>query len=424
MSKRLLSVVAAALLLVTLSFAAGAEKKVVVKFFTGKVETVEWMNSLIKQFNKENPGIEVQQEYQRDASNVIKVKFASGDIPDITTVWDQGFADMGRYLDLSGETQWWSRVQPAVKELCTDLKSGKQYRIATNMTMAGLFYNTKIFSDLGLKEATTWEEFKSNLKTIKQKRPDVVPMFMGGKDSWMLGHLIEFMAHGVIKQQYGTMGSRKAFLNNEEAKLRFDAPDGPMETFAKRLLELKEEGLLNSDFLTATYDNQLEAFATGKAAVISQGMWALSGILERNKNMKDIGFCPYPPIVDGTKPVVLAAEDSAYLITAESKCKEEAKKFLDYLFRPENLKAYSEFLKAPCAFTDVSADWGPLKDEVAKALRSGVNIGFTTEAPSGFSGDDAGRMVQELYVGKYRTPADFAKAYKAAWDKAWKAANK
>ncbi len=425
MFKRILSLCTVLVLLLGGSMAQGAEKKVVVKFFTGKVETVEWMNDLIKKFNTENPGIVVEQEYQKDASNVIKVKFASGDIPDITTVWDQGFADQGKYLDLSNETRWWSRVQPSIKELCTDLRSGKQFRIATNMTMAGIFYNKKIFSELGLKEATTWEEFNSNLKKIKQKRPDVVPMFVGGKDSWMLGHLIEFMAHGAIKQKYGTMGSRKAFLNNDAEKLAFDAPGGPMESFAKRILELKDEGLFNSDFLTATYDNQLEAFAAGKAAVISQGMWALSGILEKNKAMKDdIGFAPYPPIMDETKPVILSAEDSAYLITAESKHKEEAKKFLDYLFRPENLKAYSEFLKAPSAFTDVNANWGPLKDEVAKALKKGVNIGFTTEAPPGFSGDDAGRMVQELYMGKYKTPAEFAKAYKTAWNRAWNAAKR
>lgn len=425
MFKKLLTLCVALALLLCGTTVQGAEKRVVVKFFNGKVETVEWMNDLIRKFNAEHPNILVEQEYQKDASNVIKVKFASGDIPDIVTVWDQGFADQGKYLDLSNETQWWSRIQPSIRELCTDLRSGKQYRVATNMTMAGIFYNKKIFSDLGLKEATTWEQFVSNLKTIKEKRPGVVPMFVGGKDSWMLGHLIEFMAHGVIKQKYGTTGSRNAFLNNDAEKLAFDAPGGVMETFAARILELKREGLFNSDFLTATYDNQLEAFATGKAAVISQGMWALAGILEKNPSMaSNIGFSPYPPIMDGTKPVVLSAEDSAYLIPAEAKHKEEAKLFLDYLFRPENLKAYSEFLKSPCAFTDVNADWGPLKDEVAKALKNGVNIGFTTEAPAGFSGDDAGRMVQELYMGTYKTPADFAKAYKAAWDRAWNASRR
>lgn len=239
----------------------------------------------------------------------------------------------------------------------------------------------------------------------------------------MLGHLIEFMAHGVIKQEVGTTDAKKAFLANDDSKLQFAEVDGPMDSFGKRFLELKDEGLFNDDFLTATYDNQIESFASGEAAMISQGMWALGGILEKNPDMTNVGFSPYPPIVEGTEPVILSAEDSAYAITSACEHKEEAKRFLDFMFNPENLKKYSEFVKSPCAFTDVEADWGVLKDEVSNALNNGVNIGFTNESPSGFSGDDAGRMVQELYVGKYNDSIDFAKAYKDAWNKAWNANN-
>jgi hypothetical protein len=108
------------------------------------------MNDLIARFEAENPGIAVEQEFQQDASNVIKVKLASGDIPDISTVYAQDYVDQGLYVDLTGETEWWSRVNPAIREMCTDVKTGRQYRIATNVTMAGIFYNKSIFSDLGL----------------------------------------------------------------------------------------------------------------------------------------------------------------------------------------------------------------------------------------------------------------------------------
>ncbi|WP_135553164.1 ABC transporter substrate-binding protein [Paenibacillus cymbidii] len=399
------------------------KEKVKLKFFTGKVETVDLMNDLIAKFNKENPNITVEQEYQKDASNVIKVKFASGDVPDITTVVSQDYIDQGKYLDLSGES-FWSRVVPAIKDLSTDVKTGKQFKVATNMTMGGIFYNKKIFAELGLKEALTWADFKQNLATVKAKKPDVTPMFLAGKDSWTLGHLIEFMAHGVIKQQYGVNPSRLAFINNDASKLSFDKPGGAIDAFAGRLLELKNDGLINKDALTATYDNQKETFVAGKTAVISQGMWVLGDLLTLKPAIKDdIGFSPFPAIVDGTKPVVLSAEDSSYAITSGSKHPAEAKKFLEFLFKPENLKAYSEFLKSPPAFTDVSADWGPLKDQAAAALKTGVNIAFT-DTPSGFSGDDAGRMVQELLAGKYAASLDFAKAYKDAWDKAWNATNK
>ncbi|SDN52376.1 raffinose/stachyose/melibiose transport system substrate-binding protein [Paenibacillus sp. yr247] len=393
------------------------------KFFTGKVETVDLMNQLIDKFNKQNPGIVVEQEYQKDAANVMKVKFASGDVPDITTVFSQEYIDQVKYLDLSTEP-YWSRILPAIKDLTTDIKTGKQFRVATNVTMAGIFYNKKIFTDLGLKEALTWNDFKANLQTIKDKKPGVTPMFIAGKENWTLGHLIEFLAHGVIKQKYGVNPSRQAFINNESDKLAFDAPGGSIDTFAARLLELKKDGLINKDTLTATYDNQKEDFAAGKVGVISQGMWVLGDLLKMNPDLKDtIGFSPFPAIADGTKPVTLSAEDSAYLITTSSKHKEEAKKFLNFLFQPENMKQYSEFLKSPSAFKDVTADWGPLKDQAAAALQTGVNISFT-DTPAGFSGDDAGRMVQDLLVGKYKTTLDFAKAYKETWDKAWNATNK
>jgi raffinose/stachyose/melibiose transport system substrate-binding protein len=398
-------------------------KKVKLKFFTGKIETVDLMNKLIEKFNAANPDIEVEQEYQKDASNVMKVKFASGDVPDITTVVSQDYVDQGKYIDLSHE-DFWPRILPAIKDLSTDVKTGKQFKVATNVTMAGIFYNKKIFTELGLKEALTWNDFKANLQTIKDKKPGVTPMFIAGKESWTLGHLIEFLAHGVIKQQLGVNPARKAFINNESDKLAFDAAGGSIDTFAKRILELKTAGLINKDTLTATYDNQKEDFASGKAAVISQGMWVLGDLLKLNPALAgDIGFSPFPAIVDGTKPVVLSAEDSVYAITSDSKNQEQAKKFLEFLFTPENLKTYSEFLKSPPAFKDVTADWGPIKDQAAAALNTGVNISFT-DTPTGFSGDDAGRMVQDLLAGKYKATIDFAKAYKTTWDKAWNATNK
>ena len=49
------------------------------------------------------------------------------------------------------------------------------------------------------------------------------------------------------------------------------------------------------------------------------------------------------------------------------------------------------------------------------AVKSATNIGFTNEKPAGFSGDDAGRLVQDLLAGTY-TPEEFAKAYEAAWN--------
>ena len=393
-------------------------KDVDLTFFTGKVETVDLLDEIIAGFNAQSGGITVEQEYQNDASNIIKIKFASGEAPDIMTTYEQEYVDQGKYLDLSDMDEIWNRLIPSMKESCTDINSGKQYRICTNMTMAGFFYNKEIFAELGIEPATTWEGFVANLEKIKTEMPDVDPWFIFGSEAWHLGHLIEFIPHGYIKAKYGATAAKTAMLNNDKSVLNFGDPDGAMATFAAGLLELQKKGLINEDVLTATNDNCVDAFVSGKAAMFSNGMWALSSVLAKDPEMADkIGFAPYPAMMEDGTPMVLVAEDSGYSISADTEHVEEAKAFLTYLFSADNQKKYAESLGSPSAFMDVDAKWAPdsIVEGVNNAVSSAANIGFTNEKPAGFSGDDAGRMVQDLLAGKY-TAEEFAKAYEAAWD--------
>lgn len=394
-------------------------EKVNIKLFTGKIETIDVMNEIIEDFNKSQNRITVEQEYQKDASNIIKIKFASNEVPDIMTTYEQGFVDEGKYMDLSDQKEWWDRMTPEMKEACTDVGQGKAFRVCTNMTMAGFFYNKSIFNDLGIQEfPSKWDDFEKVLEDIKAKKPDVVPWFIFGSEAWHLGHLIEFIPHGYIKSTLGTLDAKKAMLDNDQSKLRFADSDGPMAVFGDKMKELQDRELINKDVLTATNDNCVQDFVSGKTAMFSNGMWAISSILDANPDMENqIGFAPYPAYMPDSSPVVLSAEDSGYSISATTEHKEECIEFLNFLFQPENQKKYCEAAKAPSAFQDVTAEWAPktISDEVAAALKNAVNIGYTNEKPAGFSGDDAGRLLQNLFAGQY-TPDEFAKAYAQAWN--------
>ena len=166
-------------------------EKVNIKLFTGKIETIDVMNEIIYEFNASQDHIVVEQEYQKDASNVIKIKFASNEVPDIMTTYEQGFVDEGKYMDISDLNEFWDRMSPDMKAACTDVSSGNVYRICTNMTMAGFFYNKDILSEAGYTEfPTEWADFETMLETIKEKKPDVTPWFIFGSEAWHLGHLI------------------------------------------------------------------------------------------------------------------------------------------------------------------------------------------------------------------------------------------
>ncbi len=398
---------------------ADSGEKVNIKLFTGKIETIDVMNEIIEDFNQSQDRITVEQEYQKDASNIIKIKFASDEVPDIMTTYEQGFVDEGKYMDLSDLEEWWSRMSPDMKTACTDVKQEKTFRVCTNMTMAGFFYNKEMFAELGIEEfPDQWDEFVEMLEEIKAQKPDVVPWFIFGSEAWHLGHLIEFIPHGYVKSELGTLEAKKAMLGNDQGQLKFAQTDGPMAVFARNMKQLQEKGLINEDVLTATNDNCVQDFVSGRAAMFSNGMWAISSVLEASPEMEDkIGFAPYPAYMPGSSPVVLSAEDSGYSISATTEHKEACIEFLNFLFLPENQLKYCEVAKAPSAFKDVTAKWAPesVVSEVSAALENAVNIGYTNEKPAGFSGDDAGRMLQNLFAGQY-TPEEFAQAYTDAWN--------
>lgn len=414
--QRITIVLLVLMVLLPVSAAGVKEDKTTIKYFSGRVETVGWEEEKIAEFEKLHPDIDVEFEFQKDASNIMKVKLASSEMPDITTVVSQEFIDQGVYADIS-DAVFWDRILPSIKDLCTDLRTGNQYKVATNVTMGGLFYNKQVFEELGLRDAQTWDEFVGNLEAIKAAYPNKTPLFLGGKDSWTLGHFVEFWAHGIVKQDLGIPGSRKAFLDQT---VTWDAPNGVMENFAAALLELRDKHLINDDAITASYDNQKEAFANGDAVIINQGMWVVGDIISINPAMRDnIGFGPFPSVVDGYRPMVLSAEDSVYAIAANTAHMEEVLTFLEFMFSKDVQKEYSEIRSMPSAFVDVVSDWGPIKDDAKRVIEQYVNINFSTEAPSLLSVDDTGRMIQKLLKGDYATPAAFAEAYQKLWDDAY-----
>ena len=64
----------------------------------------------------------------------------------------QQMIDAGKFVDLT-DSEWWDRIDPAVKEISVDNKSGKNYYLPTNTMMTGTIYNQKIFDELNLKPA-------------------------------------------------------------------------------------------------------------------------------------------------------------------------------------------------------------------------------------------------------------------------------
>ena len=60
-----------------------------------------------------------------------------------------------------------------------------------------------------------------------------------------------------------------------------------MAVFAGNMKELQDKGLINEDILTATNDNCVQDFVSGRTAMFSNGMWAISSVLEASPEMEE-----------------------------------------------------------------------------------------------------------------------------------------
>lgn len=361
----------------------------------------------------------MEQQYQKDATSTLQVKMASGDVPDlISCSVTQDMINNNKFADLTNMS-WWSSLSPEMKTDSTDVKSGKVYCVPFLKSEVGLIYNKKIFKELGLKQAKTWADFVANLKTIKAKKPDVTPFYIGAKDGWMLNQMAQFTMMAPAMQKLSYADQQNAMLGADFTKLGWNnSSSGAISTFAADMMELQKDGLINSDVVTATYDNQTTAFAKGKAAYICQGLWAMSNIAKVNSDTSFAGITYYPALLNGTNPSIGSAPDGNIYISSESKNVDAAKKVLDYIMKADNLKAVSEAKQEPSTNPDVKSNWGVLKDDVAAvSADSSVSKLNWAAAPSGFSGDDQGKMIQELFAGGYKTPQAFADAWISRWKK-------
>jgi len=427
MLKKIIALLASTFLLVGVftgcaSNANGSKKTATAKlvFLNGSVQLVDYYNTLFKTYNSTNKdNITIEQEYQTDATTNLQVRMAAGDVPDIINASvTQDMIDNHRLVDLTSMS-FWKNLSPEMKTYSTDVKSGKVYTVPMLKSLVGVFYNKTIFNQLGLKPADTWADFVNNLKTIKAKMPNVVPFYMGAKDGWMLQQMSQFTMMSPAMQKLSYIDQQKAMQKGDLSALGWDtSSNGALVTFAADLMELQKDGLVNSNIVTATYDNQTTAFAAGQAAVIGQGLWAMSDIAKKTSDTSFVGISEYPTMIDGVKPAIGSTTDGSISLSSQTSNVAAAEKVLAYMLQPDNLGSLSVAKAEPSSNPSVKSDWGVLSND-AVTITADTNVAKLNGSwsPAGFTGDAQGAMIQALFAGGYKTATDFATAWIAAWNK-------
>ena len=387
------------------------DDKVNLQLFHYKQEIVTQLNEIVAIFKEKYPNITIETEtIPNDAQTVLKTKLTTGDAPDImmlqsySTVFE--YAKAGYLLNLSDE-EFMSRVfQGALNAVRYD---NKLYALPMDVAGIGIIYNKEIFENNNITIPTTFNELKTVCETLKKN--GITPFAVSIKDNWPLGHFYS-MGHTAA------IGNK---LNNW-----ITAMDQGISTFKSKEMDsvfgVFDFYKQNADPKAneKNYENQKTDFASGKYAMMVQGLWAYGqGSKNINPNLK-AGFFPFPFTNDPEQTKLYADTDSTFAISASSSPEkiEAAKKFLDFMTSPEGVKLWTEKCGLVPTVKGATVD---KMDEPYQDLVKYMSEGKTM--PWGFSMwptvvfEESKKTMQEYYNGQ-KTKEEVMDYLTSLWKKA------
>jgi ABC-type sugar transport system, periplasmic component len=255
---------------------------------------IDW----VKKFQQENPDITLEDmsiadENARDTK--FKTSVASGDPIEVFNFL--GYAANVDYVKngvvqdiskaLEADQAWASAFkQPLFGPVKYDAFGIKGiYGIPTAPYGVAMFYNKKVFDDLGVAIPETWEDILAVTPKIIEK--GMTPIAFGAKDNYRGGHFLTALS----MKRFGA--DLKDRVTTGKAKWN----DADMVELIKFIQNLYDKGVFGKDNLAYNVDAELSMLSSGKAAMGFQGSWQIATINSFN-NVDDIVCKGFPYLKD------------------------------------------------------------------------------------------------------------------------------
>lgn len=354
-----------------------------------------------------NVAIDVQVVPDEQYVTLLKTKLSTQEVPDIFDYnTPPGYVQLNaaeNCVDLSNEP-WVKRlVNPGLVT-----KDGKLYSMPRESSSfyPAMYYNKKVFSDLGLQEPKTYDEFLALLETIKEA--GITPIHMADKENWttqifMTSGFSAALAPDRVEDTYEALRTNK--LKHADVPEFID--------ILERYKYFYDQGYVNEDHMSATYDMSQDAVGSGQAAMMMNGEWVVSAINNMHPD-SEIGAFAIPL---ETGYIGSGAFVQGMFIPKASENVELAKEVLNLWSQPEYLNIFFEENPSFPAFNDVNP--GAVPECVSKLVDDYVATGKATlqynnmfDEPASLYGDYLWKYYVEMTMGE-KTPKEVLEA----WDK-------
>jgi len=307
-------------------------------FFQFKGEALEDFAEIIDEFEAENPDIRVVQNQVADSETLIRTLLVKDRTPDVITLNANGnfgkLAEAGVFYDFPDEPVL-QTINPGVQDILADLGTyeGEVNSLGYVNNADGIIYTREIFEREGLEVPETWDELIALCQTLQER--GITPFATSLAEKWTA--MPSWNAIGAYYTQDGFFDEMRAEGDTvgPDAPVSFEA-DFP-EAMAKQaeLFQYSQDG-----YRGASYDDSTSLFAQGGAAMMLQGIWALSPVKAVNPDI-DAAIFPYPVPEDPADRMLVSGVDVTVTMARDTPRKEEALRFIEFLFRPDVIERFA-----------------------------------------------------------------------------------
>jgi raffinose/stachyose/melibiose transport system substrate-binding protein len=210
---------------------------------------------------------------------------------------------------------------------------GKQYGVPYNFGLVGLWYNKDLLAQAGITApATTWEEFLTQVQTLKDA--GITPISLGGGDQWPSMFWWAYLALRIAGGEALGQAVNTGEWNSE-----------PFVKAGQELARLVALDPFQAGADAATHDEQQGTFGNGKAAYMLQGQWTVGSQRAQSESragIPNIGWSPFPAVEGGAgAPSDAFGGGDGFSIGRDAPA--EAIEFAKYLVSPDVASVWQSF---------------------------------------------------------------------------------
>ncbi len=273
-------------------------------------------------FEARYPHISVNYICVEDYNNTVRECVKNGDFADVlyippgltTEEVTQNFAMLGLTGKLSQKYNFLDFANASGQMV---------YGIPSGAYVSGIIYNKSVFNKAGITNLpTSPEEFLEDLRYIRDYT-DAIPFYTNFNEAWATSFWETY--------PYIDMTGNPDYQYNTLVKIKNPYGENSPHWIVYHLLyDIVNEGLCEEDFSVINWEQSKKLLNEGQIGCMAIGSWAIKQIKDAGEFGEDIGYMPFPNVIDG-KQYATVSTDYNYGINRNSEYLEEAKLYLDFI---------------------------------------------------------------------------------------------